>query len=58
MVILDIVDNRVFNYYSQSIEWQDTNLSDAGYVKSREIGSSTTALNFNQTFKYFKYCCL
>jgi hypothetical protein len=46
-----IIDNRVFNYYSQSIEWQDTNLSDAGYVKSREIGSSTTALNFNQTFQ-------
>ena len=47
-----MTDNRVFNYYSQSIEWQDTNLSDAGYVKSREIGSSTTALNFNQTFNY------
>ena len=44
------VDNRVFTQFSSSIEWQDTNLSDAGYVKSREIGSSTTALDFNQTF--------
>jgi len=46
------IDNRVFNQFSSSIEWQDTNLSDAGYVKSREIGSSTTALDFNQTFNY------
>jgi hypothetical protein len=45
-----LVDNRVFTQFSSSIEWQDTNLSDAGYVKSREIGSSTTALDFNQTF--------
>jgi hypothetical protein len=44
------VDNRIFTQFSSSIEWQDTNLSDAGYVKSREIGSSTTALDFNQTF--------
>ena len=44
------VDNRVFTQFSSSIEWQDTNLSDAGYVKSREIGSSTTAFDFNQTF--------
>ena len=47
-----ILDSRVYYYNSQSIEWQDTNLSDAGYVKSREIGSSTTAFNFNQTFNY------
>lgn len=46
------VDNRVFTQFSSSIEWQDTNLSDAGYVKSREIGSSTTALDFNETFNY------
>ena len=46
------VDNKVFTQFSSSIEWQDTNLSDSGYVKSREIGSSTTALDFNQTFNY------
>ena len=46
------VDTRIFTQFSSSIEWQDTNLSDAGYVKSREIGSSTTALDFNQTFNY------
>jgi len=44
------IDDRIFTQFSSSIEWQDTNLSDAGYVKSREIGSSTTALDFNQTF--------
>jgi hypothetical protein len=47
-----LVDNRIFTQFSSSIEWQDTNLSDAGYVKTREIGSSTTALDFNQTFNY------
>lgn len=47
-----LVDNRVFTQFSSSIEWQDTNLSDVGYVRSREIGSSTTAFDFNQTFNY------
>lgn len=36
----------------ENIEWQDTNLSDVGYVRSREAGTKTTALDFNKTFLF------
>lgn len=36
------------NQVTSSYEWQDTNLSDAGYLRTREIGSSTTSPGFNR----------
>jgi hypothetical protein len=45
-----LTDSRIFTQFSSSIEWQDTNLSDVGYVRSREAGTKTTALDFNKTF--------
>jgi hypothetical protein len=32
---------------TSSYEWQDTYLSDTGYLRTREIGSSTTSSGFN-----------
>ena len=36
------------NQVTSSYQWQDSYLSDAGYVYSRELGSSTTSPGFNQ----------
>jgi hypothetical protein len=36
------------NQVTSSYQWQDSYLSDAGYVHSRELGSSTTSPGFNQ----------
>ena len=39
---------NINNPVTSSYQWQDTYLSDTGYVRTREIGSSTTSPGFNQ----------
>jgi hypothetical protein len=44
------IGENVNTQVTSSYEWQDNNVTDAGYVFSREAGTQTTALAVNKTF--------